>query len=96
MGNCNRFTLNFIMKKHPVQFLLKHMSVLAPMSGGGGDAAEDDNNNLEKAAGREITAMIDVLDVNAFEIRGPEFSIRGVYPLTAMMNSVCCPNTQVS
>lgn len=40
--------------------------------------------------------MIDVLDVNAFEIRGNDFSIRGVYPLTAMMNSVCNPNTQNS
>ena len=38
---------------------------------------------------------VDVLDVNAFEIRGLDFSIRGVYPLTAMMNSVCNPNTQV-
>ena len=38
---------------------------------------------------------LDVLDVNAFEIRGLDYSIRGVYPLTAMMNSVCNPNTQV-
>ena len=44
----------------------------------------------------DINAMIDVLDVNAFEIRGNDFSIRGVYPLTAMMNSVCNPNTQNS
>ena len=43
---------------------------------------------------KEINSVIDVLDVNAFEIRGNDFSIRGVYPLTAMMNSVCCPNTQ--
>ena len=42
----------------------------------------------------EINSVIDVLDVNAFEIRGNDFSIRGVYPLTAMMNSVCSPNTQ--
>ena len=42
----------------------------------------------------EVNAMLDVLDVNAFEIRGNDFSIRGVYPLTAMMNSVCNPNTQ--
>ena len=37
----------------------------------------------------EINSMVDVLDVNAFEIRGNDFSMRGVYPLTAMMNSVC-------
>lgn len=42
----------------------------------------------------EINAMIDVLDVNAFEIRGSDFSVRSVLPLTAMMNSVCSPNTQ--
>ena len=42
----------------------------------------------------EINGVINVLDVNAFEIRGNDFSIRGVYPLTAMMNSVCTPNTQ--
>ncbi len=42
----------------------------------------------------EINAAVDVLDVNAFEIRSRNFSIRGVYPLTAMMNSVCSPNTQ--
>ena len=37
----------------------------------------------------EINSMVDVLDVNAFEIRGNDFSMRGVYPLIAMMNSVC-------
>ena len=42
----------------------------------------------------DINAAIDVLDVNAFEIRGRDFSVRGVFPLTAMMNSVCSPNTQ--
>ena len=42
----------------------------------------------------EINAVVNVLDVNAFEIRGNDFSIRGVFPLTAMMNSVCNPNTQ--
>ena len=42
----------------------------------------------------EVNSVIDVLDVNAFEIRGNEFSIRGVYPLTAMMNQTCNPNTQ--
>lgn len=46
------------------------------------------------SSAQEIIAMIDVLDVNAFEIRTDEFSIRGVFPLTAMMNSVCNPNTQ--
>jgi hypothetical protein len=43
----------------------------------------------------DINAALNVLDVNAFEIRGERFSARGVYPLTAMMNSVCTPNTQV-
>ena len=38
----------------------------------------------------------DVLDVNAFEIRGVGDSIRGLFPLTAMMNSSCRPNTQNS
>ena len=42
----------------------------------------------------DVNSVIDVLDVNAFEIRGNEFSIRGVYPLTAMMNQTCNPNTQ--
>ena len=35
----------------------------------------------------------DVLDVNAFEIRG---NIRGLFPFTAMMNASCSPNTQNS
>ncbi len=64
----------------------------------------DDNANnktskqkkLVQVTDEEINAMIDVLDVNSFEIRGTNFSIRGVYPLTAMMNSVCNPNTQNS
>ena len=34
--------------------------------------------------------------MNAFEIRGVGDSIRGLYPLTAMMNSSCRPNTQNS
>ena len=34
--------------------------------------------------------------MNAFEIRGVGDSIRGLYPLTAMMNSSCSPNTQNS
>lgn len=67
-----------------MSFLQKHMFV-----------REDESSDSFSEDSRQITAMIDVLDVNAFEIRGPEFSIRGVYPLTAMMNSVCCPNTQV-
>ena len=49
---------------------------------------------LDLATAEEINAMIDVLDVNAFEIRGSNFSVRSVLPLTAMMNSVCSPNTQ--
>ena len=47
-----------------------------------------------KATADEINSCLNVLDVNAFEIRGRGFSIRGVFPLTAMMNSVCSPNTQ--
>jgi len=43
-----------------------------------------------------ITRATDVLDVNAFEIRGSFHSIRGLYPLTAMMNASCSPNTQNS
>ena len=35
----------------------------------------------------------DVLDVNAFEIRG---NIRALFPFTAMMNASCSPNTQNS
>ena len=34
--------------------------------------------------------------MNAFEIRGIEESQRGLFPLTAMMNSSCTPNTQNS
>ena len=63
------------------------------------DRNEDDIHNgqsegIYSFTEKEINSVIDVLDVNAFEIRGNDFSIRGVYPLTAMMNSVCCPNTQ--
>ena len=35
----------------------------------------------------------DVLDVNAFEIRG---NIRALFPFTSMMNASCSPNTQNS
>ena len=45
----------------------------------------------------DLNAALDGLDVNAFEIRGPGGpggGGRGVYPLTAMMNSTCSPNTQ--
>ncbi len=55
---------------------------------------ETDNILAEHNSFRSVFS--DVLDVNAFEIRGREFSIRGVYPLTAMMNSVCNPNTQAN
>ena len=34
--------------------------------------------------------------MNAFEIRGVDYSMRGLYPLTAMMNANCSPNTQNS
>ncbi|XP_040568467.1 SET domain-containing protein SmydA-8 [Lepeophtheirus salmonis] len=44
----------------------------------------------------DINKCIDVMDVNAFEIRSHEFSIAGLYPMTAMMNSNCSPNTQNS
>ena len=71
----------FKVQTNTVKFLQNH--VLGP-------DYEDD------VSAEDINAMIDILDVNAFEIRGTEFSIRGVYPLTAMMNSVCNPNTQNS
>jgi hypothetical protein len=64
-----------------VTFLLKHARLADTLPG---ITAED------------ITRAEDVLDVNAFEIRGPEHSIRGLYPVTAMMNSSCRPNTQNS
>ena len=51
------------------------------------------NNDI---TAEDINVAINVLDVNAFEIRGERFSARGVYPLTAMMNAVCSPNTQAS
>ena len=35
--------------------------------------------------------------MNAFEIRsGDGFNLRGLFPLTAMINSSCSPNTQIS
>lgn len=55
---------------------------------------EDTKEKEVNVTDPEINAMIDVLDVNSFEVRGTDFSMRGVYPLTAMMNSVCNPNTQ--
>ena len=58
---------------------------------------EEDNKDqiqMDCPSEEEVNSVIDVLDVNAFEIRGNDFSIRGVYPLTAMMNQTCCPNTQ--
>lgn len=64
-----------------VNFLLKHAKL--------GDFIPDISED-------HITRATDVLDVNAFEIRGPFNSIRGLYPLTAMMNSSCSPNTQNS
>merc|ERR1719400_3012727 len=51
---------------------------------------------LPKVTAADVTRANDVLDVNAFEIRGIEESQRGLFPLTAMMNSSCTPNTQNS
>ena len=59
-----------------------------------GDDDDDNTKTSSSFTDDEINAVVNVLDVNAFEIRGNDFSIRGVYPLTAMMNSVCSPNTQ--
>jgi len=49
----------------------------------------------------DLQKCADILDVNAFEIRlgGVEEEprrLRGLYPLTALMNSSCSPNTQNS
>ena len=52
-------------------------------------------DHIPQITEESIIMANDVLDVNAFEIRGERFSARGVYPLTAMMNAVCSPNTQV-
>jgi len=68
-------------KHNVVAFLLKHAHI---------------NNILPDISDADITLASDVLDVNAFEIRGKGGSIRGLYPLTAMMNSSCSPNTQNS
>ena len=54
------------------------------------------NDLVHDVTADDINVAINVLDVNAFEIRGERFSARGVYPLTAMMNAVCSPNTQVN
>ena len=82
-----------------VKFILDHIL-------NGGEEEEEDNNDNNKDNNKDnnednnavtsddINVAIDVLDVNAFEIRGEGFSARGVYPLTAMMNAVCSPNTQ--
>ncbi|XP_023337402.1 protein msta [Eurytemora carolleeae] len=52
---------------------------------------------IDNISGDDILRSSDVLDVNAFEIRGVDgISLRGLYPLTAMMNSSCSPNTQNS
>ena len=73
---------NHVHNKHNiVRFLLNH----AKLSDHVPDVTEDD-----------ILRANDVLDVNAFEIRGSGGSLRGLFPLTAMMNSSCSPNTQNS
>ena len=55
-------------------------------------------DHIPQITEESIIMANDVLDVNSFEIRGPGSgsSLRGLYPLTAMMNSSCCPNTQNS
>ena len=68
-----------------VKFILDHI-----LNGG----EEEEENDRNAVTSDDINVAIDVLDVNAFEIRGEGFSARGVYPLTAMMNAVCSPNTQ--
>ena len=69
-------------KHNVVKFLLNHVKIAEHIP----DITEED-----------IFRANDVLDVNAFEIRAPRGgSIRGLYPLTAMMNSSCSPNTQNS
>ena len=64
-----------------VTFLLKHAKLAEIIPG---------------VTEEHVTRAIDALDVNAFEIRGSFHSIRGLYPLTAMMNASCSPNTQNS
>ena len=53
-------------------------------------------DHIPQITEESIIMANDVLDVNSFEIRGSGSSLRGLYPLTAMMNSSCCPNTQNS
>ena len=55
---------------------------------------EEEKELYDPVSEEELNSIVDLMDVNAFEIRGTDFSMRGVYPLTAMMNSVCSPNTQ--
>ncbi len=74
-----------------VNFILNHVIGDGDEFNANGEVA----NSRFTVTADEINAAIDVLDVNAFEIRGDGFSARGVFPLTAMMNSVCSPNTQV-
>ena len=74
---------NYVHNKHNiVKFLLDHVKLADHIP----DITEED-----------IFRANDVLDVNAFEIRGRGGGgLRGLYPLTAMMNSSCSPNTQNS
>ena len=73
---------NHVHNKHNiVKFLLDHVKLAEHIP----DITEDD-----------IFRANDVLDVNAFEIRGVGGSLRGLFPMTAMMNSSCSPNTQNS
>lgn len=73
---------NQVHNKHNiVRFLLQHARLADHIP----DITEED---IERAN--------DVLDVNAFEIRAACGSVRGLYPVTAMMNSSCSPNTQNS
>jgi len=53
-------------------------------------------DHIENISEADILLASDVLDVNAFEIRGKGAGLRGLYPLTGMMNSSCSPNTQNS
>ena len=73
---------NQVHNKHNIaRFLMEHMKLADHIP----HITEDD-----------IIMANDVLDVNSFEIRGVGTSLRGLYPLTAMMNSSCSPNTQNS
>ena len=62
-----------LFQTNTVRFLQQH--VLNPSS-----TSEKSENSEEKPydiTDEEINAMIDVLDVNAFEVRGNQFSMRG-------------------